>query len=333
MCLIVHVPAGKTVEDSWLRNFHQRNSDGYGFMWAENGKLKIYKRLADADHFVEDWKRFVDFERVVHLRMRTHGAIDLLNCHPYIVQTSPTGIAMMHNGVLSIGNQSDQTKSDTWHYIERFLKPMLHMHPELLHEPAFQGLVESHIGNNNKFVMMDHTGKVVILNREAGVEWDGMWLSNRYAWDYNRAFPTPPYTGYQGYSRVIHSPSYGSYNNSQASPTDTQQSSQKPNENDKSDSAANSGSPNVYRLRNSFTDQLDLDLINDLLKNCGFIRAANVRDHTYHRLWRRIGEDSFYELLDLLLDHELDEDDFMDCLMQCRLPAAKERRVGFIPPE
>lgn len=325
MCLIVHAPAGKTVDESWLRNFHQRNSDGYGFMWVEDGKLKIYKRLADADHFVEDWNRFVPFERVVHLRMRTHGAIDLVNCHPYIVQTAPYGIALMHNGVLSIGNTSDTTKSDTWHYIEKFLKPMLALKPDLMHEPAFQALVESHIGGSNKFVLMDHTGSVVILNRESGVEWNDLWLSNRYAWDYNRAFPTQPYAGYQGYNRV-NTPSYGYQG--------TPQSWQKQNESAKNASVASNdsqnGTPSSSSTEKGF-DEFDMNLIADLLTNSGYQRAGQIMSSTMYRFCRRVGDDLFYQTLDDLLDEVIDEDDFVDCVYGQKLPAARERQIGFLP--
>jgi hypothetical protein len=186
MCLLITAPAGVTIEDEWLRDFYRRNDDGYGFMYAHENKLHILKRLGTVEQFISDWKSLVPYTRAIHLRMRTHGDIDLVNCHPYWVtgydNDDELPLAMMHNGILSSGNATDTSKSDTWHYINDVLKPLLAKYPHLLQEPTFQQLVEEHIGSGNRFVFLDSLGRMVTLNYGEGVTWEGMWLSNTYAW-------------------------------------------------------------------------------------------------------------------------------------------------------
>jgi hypothetical protein len=117
--------------------------------------------------------------------MRTHGAIDLINCHPYeVLNRAEHGIDLwlMHNGILSTGNKANEKLSDTWHYINDYLKPMLAGNPDFAFHPAFKALISDHIGGSNKFVLMDNEGRQVVINEDAGVYWGGLWLSNTYAW-------------------------------------------------------------------------------------------------------------------------------------------------------
>jgi hypothetical protein len=88
----------------------------------------------------------------------------------------------MHNGILSTGNKANPKMSDTWHYINDYLKPMLAGNPDFAFHPAFKALIEDHIGDSNKFVLMDNEGRQVVINQSAGVYWAGVWLSNTYAW-------------------------------------------------------------------------------------------------------------------------------------------------------
>jgi hypothetical protein len=81
--------------------------------------------------------------------MRTHGDIDLLNCHPYeILNRAEHGLDLwlMHNGVLATGNRADITKSDTWHYIQDYLKPMLASNPDFAFHPSFKALIPDPFG-------------------------------------------------------------------------------------------------------------------------------------------------------------------------------------------
>lgn len=193
MCLLITHPKAASadpVHDEWLRDWYKSNRDGFGFMYADGGVLKVDKSLGTVENFIEAWRKHeamgVDF--ACHLRMRTHGDTDLENCHPYQILGPETGNEMwlMHNGILQYGNRADTTKSDTWHFIKDWLRPLLDPaqggNPKLAFKEPFIRMLESLIGSSNKFVIMDCDGDVATVNYGAGVTWAGMWLSNRYAW-------------------------------------------------------------------------------------------------------------------------------------------------------
>jgi hypothetical protein len=156
-------------------------------MYAHNDQLVIEKVLPkNAHQFVAFYREHIEGKPCAfHLRMRTHGAIDLDNCHPYeVLNRAEHGLDLwlMHNGVLSTGNARDLTKSDTWHYIRDFLRPMLANNPDYAFSDSFAQIVGTHIGASNKFVLMDNQGRMTTINRDSGVFWAGLWLSNTYAW-------------------------------------------------------------------------------------------------------------------------------------------------------
>ncbi|MDR2880885.1 MAG: hypothetical protein LBV29_03150 [Azoarcus sp.] len=187
MCLLVNQPAGVTFDDDFLRGVFRRNPDGIGVMWAEDNTLHYHKELPrNKEAFVEFYRKHVAGKACAwHARMQTHGDIDIHNCHPYCVLSAADGypIFMMHNGVLRTGNSGDETKSDTWHYIHDYLRPILLKNPRFFLTPAFKALIEAHIGTNNKFILLDAFGNIVTINKERGVEHNDAWLSNTYAWD------------------------------------------------------------------------------------------------------------------------------------------------------
>jgi hypothetical protein len=188
MCLLViqHQDAPKLGKE-WLADFYSHNKDGVGVMYVDGGKLIVKKILPKT---AKDFESFYNKEITgkfcaFHLRMKTHGDINLDNCHPYEVlnqQEHGIDLWLMHNGILSTGNASDETKSDTWHYIKNYLVPMLAKNPDFAFTEPFAEIVAEHIGSGNKFVLMDNTGRYQVINQNVGVQWGGLWLSNTYAW-------------------------------------------------------------------------------------------------------------------------------------------------------
>jgi hypothetical protein len=209
MCLLHTHPATTDFDREDINDFYLHNSDGIGVMWAENGVLRVIKALPRND--AEAWEFYQQHVRgkdcVVHWRMKTHGLIDLTNCHPYTVFDNDAVMPMclMHNGVLATGNHNDVTKSDTWHYVQDYLVPILSHNPELFSNKAFVALLEAHIGTGNRFVLMNHLGETMIANERDFVEYKGALLSNTYAWSASRGG-----YGYNAYSyggkskRIVH---------------------------------------------------------------------------------------------------------------------------------
>lgn len=197
MCLIITGNANKVrttllAIPGLLKDIYDSNKDGIGTMYASDDGIVVVNKLVPTNF--EEAKAFIetlpDSERelALHFRMRTHGDIDLTNCHPYPILEG--AMHMMHNGVIhGIDDKSDKTKSDTWHYIEQILKPQLSVAPQLMTLPSWLYLVGEDIGSNNRFVFLDKEGNLVIVNKKTGIEHDGMWFSNTYAWSPEMLIP------------------------------------------------------------------------------------------------------------------------------------------------
>jgi hypothetical protein len=188
MCLIIVGKADKLKStllntNGMLEDIYRSNPDGIGIMYASRRGLRIFKRLpktvAQARHFLA---RMPGDERnlAVHFRWTTHGNTDKLNCHPYTVVEGEC--ALMHNGVLHTGNNNDRSKSDTWHFIKDYLEGAVKLAPQIVHDAGFKALVKDYIRMSNRFVFMTRDGTMSIINSKEGIEHDGLWFSNTYAW-------------------------------------------------------------------------------------------------------------------------------------------------------
>lgn len=172
-----------------IADIYRSNSDGLGVMYKNKRGLRIVKivpkTLDEVTRLIDQLPQD-DREIAMHWRMKTHGDIDLTNCHPYVVV--PGRVAMMHNGILHTGNHADKSKSDTWHFIQDYLAGPMALSKDLAHSPEFIELLANYI-EDNRFVFMDDEGRMSIVNKDQGVEHDGMWFSNTYAWSPEMLIP------------------------------------------------------------------------------------------------------------------------------------------------
>jgi len=202
MCIIFTNPASEPLlSDDWIKNFYSRNKDGYGVMYHIDGVLYTAKGVGTEDDAVAFYKEHASkgVDTIFHFRLKTHGAIETDQSHPYDVFENETyAVAMMHNGILFTGNADDKDKSDTWHFIKNYLTPIATAHPDMLFNEAFIKLLGVFIGNN-RFVFMSNTGQVGYVNKSQGVMWGERWFSNTYAWDAVKAGVIKPPPKYQGY--------------------------------------------------------------------------------------------------------------------------------------
>ena len=199
MCLLVNQPASTAFTPEFIEDVYRKNSDGFGVMYAEHGKVHVYKCLPrDAKDMVDFYQAHAEGRDCVwHARMQTHGDIDLDNCHPYRVTDD---IWLAHNGILSTGNASDKTKSDTWHFIRNVLAPALTANPDLMLDMDWQKFIGSMIGTGNKFGLVRADGKTVVINESSGVNFVGAWLSNTYAWSASAFGFRSSYQAQSGYT-------------------------------------------------------------------------------------------------------------------------------------
>ena len=203
MCLLVEQTAKTSFSDEFLADVYSKNKDGLGIMYAENGIVVVQKIVPTSSaEFIEFYRQYAEGRDCIwHARMQTHGDIDLDNCHPYYVTDE---LWMAHNGVLSSGNDNNPAKSDTWHFIRNVIQPAIEGNKYLVHDPEWQAFIGDLIGSTNKFGFMTGDGSTVIINRKSGVEFNGAWLSNTYAW-------TPSKFGFQTQSKSTYGGGYNKY--------------------------------------------------------------------------------------------------------------------------
>jgi hypothetical protein len=196
MCLIIECKKDIPISRELMDEFVGRNNDGFGLMYVKDNKLETEKYFdGTPDQLWERYEATKEYEPVIHLRMKTHGLIDHTNTHPYYCIH---GIWLMHNGVLSIGNSSDTNKSDTWHFIDKVINPILRWakNPhDVIRSSDFKRLINGLIGGTNRIVMGDRGGFIyfnetawnTITNENTKAK--GLRVSNAYAW--NESFANP----------------------------------------------------------------------------------------------------------------------------------------------
>lgn len=180
MCILIQHDKTSSFSDELLADFYKHNSDGFGLMYGDGNKIHITKSLGSLEETIALYRDLAEGrDCVIHYRMKTHGKIDLTNCHPYRI-TDDLWVA--HNGILSASNPINQDLSDTWHLIEYILKPIAEQNTDKFFEEDFIIYLESLIGSSNKLAFCHADGRTSIVNRDSGVDYQESWMSNTYAW-------------------------------------------------------------------------------------------------------------------------------------------------------
>ncbi len=195
MCIIIHKPSGLKLPRQIAEGGARANPQGGGLIafYDEGPQMRMaVRRCVPSWGLLEDIEKFSqDSEMVIHFRIKTHGDVNLDNCHPFKIELgNGEAIYVMHNGVLNVNDSSDKSKSDTWHFAHTLLEPILQKHPELRNSDPFWYGIEDLIGSN-KVVIVDPLYGVRILNAHLG-DWigkAGLWVSNKsylYAGGYHQ---------------------------------------------------------------------------------------------------------------------------------------------------
>ncbi len=197
MCLIIKCNKDIPLTKPLLKNMLQKNEDGWGMMWIQNNAIQAHRSMETGDAVWEKYQELKEFNPVIHLRWRTHGDTDLANCHPFYCGH---GIFLMHNGVISDTTTTNLSKSDTWHFIEDWVKSVFDLckNPhETLRSKVFKKLLEKEVGINNRIIIGDRGGFITfneaswhtVSNEKTNAV--GLIVSNTYAWDAHN-FGKPP---------------------------------------------------------------------------------------------------------------------------------------------
>lgn len=168
---------GETLEEDKLKNAWDKNPDGGGFAWAENGVLNINKFLS-FDSFIEAWRKApINHNRIISFRWGMVGGKSLDNSQPHIINDN---LCLVQTGSLS-SIYSKGNKSDTRILIEEKLQDFLKDDYEKIFRPEVQWLLSEFGGSTNKMIFLTRTGKGLIVNSSKG-EWDknkkNVWYSN-----------------------------------------------------------------------------------------------------------------------------------------------------------
>lgn len=190
MCLIIKTDKNLPISEALLKHMTEKNDDGWGMMWLSQGQLQVEK--SGPTPFVDLWNAYlkrIEFNPIIHLRWKTHGEINEHNAHPYYCGS---GIFLMHNGTVNAPITSHSQHSDTWNFIESWIKPLFKLvkNPhELIRSKQFKQLLEHEVGSNNRIVMGDRGGFVTFNEKSwhtitnEHTKCGGMIVSNTYAWD------------------------------------------------------------------------------------------------------------------------------------------------------
>lgn len=175
ICIAIYKPAHKELSEESLQNSWNANSDGAGFMYAEKKKLHIVKGLMTYEAFKTAYEPHKNKECVLHFRISTHGKVDEANTHPFSIDKN---LGMVHNGIINkVACDVNKDMSDTWHFVEKFLKKFHAIYPQFWLEQEFKELIENYI-LGSKFILMDNEGNCDIYNESVGI-WDcECWFSN-----------------------------------------------------------------------------------------------------------------------------------------------------------
>jgi hypothetical protein len=175
MCLIIHKPENATVPEWLVESALDYNPDGVGIM----SSLGTTRHLdVSLDHAMDLIDRQRDVAAGIHFRMRTHGARNKANVHPFKVNGR---VQVMHNGIMTRYTPtfvSDGQKSDTRVFIESWLQPRTKGNRLPSRED-----IESELGSGNRLLAYDRKSDTFhIYNKAHGVTEGALWLSNTYAW-------------------------------------------------------------------------------------------------------------------------------------------------------
>ena len=174
ICIIIHRPSGKKIADEMIARCFAQNGDGWGLMYENTGVIHTAMGM-DLSGLKEAYAIVpADVDVALHFRWKTHGDIGLSNNHPYPVLSQKTHgkeLWLMHNGVITIP-EVDKTASDTRHWIELKVRPVLGTNPELLAMPEFRHMLEDGI-SGSRILFLDELGTWTFLNERSWKKQDG----------------------------------------------------------------------------------------------------------------------------------------------------------------
>lgn len=184
----MHKPPRAVIPEDLIRIISVLHPDAWGLMGIDKDHHLLLHRghKLDMEELLALEHALRGAEYVLHLCQRNSQAENRGNVYPFEVSA---GLYLMHSGTLRLKTRIPG-KSDTWHLIHQRLRPLtLHWHDLFVETgfPLLQALLENSLGRENHVVLLDHPRRrIVVMNRERGIELAGLWLSNEDGIDSGR---------------------------------------------------------------------------------------------------------------------------------------------------
>jgi len=196
MCIAIGQPAGtNTITIESLERGWRTNPDGGGYAFINSDGELIMVHSMDEDDFI---LQYLDHHAkygetspfMLHMRIATHGSVNLVNCHPFTVpMQGDAEMSMMHNGIISDMDPyvKDTDLTDTQGLIDNVITSM---QDNWLDNTILVEFVEEFI-DWSKLVFLttspDLEKELYILNEDMGVWRDEVWYSNYSCFAYKKA--------------------------------------------------------------------------------------------------------------------------------------------------
>ena len=179
MCLIIKVPAGKTVDPAILQSALECNPDGFGYM--AKGRAKKFLK-ANLEQVTDILDSHADADIAIHFRMATDGRNCRKLAHPFRLKSRAY---LMHNGILTKYRTDRKSKvSDTWRFVREFCDPLISRYGSVPRAKLEKEIVGS------KVAVMLPDGNITLYGGD-WIDVDGCKFSNTYAWEDPNAVHVP----------------------------------------------------------------------------------------------------------------------------------------------
>jgi len=188
MCLIIQTNNPKKVDIDLMECAYENNSDGFGVMFYNNGKVHTHKIVPKSFKDINKvWDIYKDLNTPmgIHFRFTTEGETTRSLSHPFQVLNAKEhgrDIWVMHNGARLPTPMINANKSDTHQFIKWILRPQLANNPSMLYNLEWQDMLADTIGSDKMVFLDGKTKEFTIVNPQQGKEIDGVgWVSNTYS--------------------------------------------------------------------------------------------------------------------------------------------------------
>jgi predicted glutamine amidotransferase len=219
MCVIaIKKPGINVPDDQNIKNMWETNSDGAGFMYTFKNKVYIEKGFMKLDDLMNAMKHvskrlkvdnleLKDIPIIYHFRIKTHGANNPANTHPFPISSKEqhlkaldlmADIGVAHNGIISSA-LSFGDMSDTASYIAHVLTPLAMLDKDFYKKPYGKTIMENTIGSS-KLAFLDKDGNIETIGdfkngTKAGTT-DLLYsnLNHEYDWSSYKSSPYGTYS-------------------------------------------------------------------------------------------------------------------------------------------